>query len=354
MAWGAGGGFGAPAAFGQPAAPAAGGFGQPAAAAGGFGQPAAAGAFGQPAAAPAAGGFGQPAAGGFGQPAAAGPFGAPAAPAGGAFGQPAAGAFGAPAAAGGAFGAPAAGAAAAAGTFTLPEGMFTSVPWKDASKTVNMHTITGQDKYRACQNISVDMIHWEEYRRANNIQQGGAPGTLLQQTAQRFHCPADGLTPGGAAGGAAFGGAAGFGGAAAAAGPVGLPTGTFTSVRFRDLDKEVNMHTILGTAQYQNSQNISIDMIHWEEYRRANNIQQGGAPGTLLQQIDQRFPLRADGTTGRAAPAAGAFGQPAAAAGAFGQPAAAAGAFGQPAAAAGAFGQPAAAAGGAFGQPAAA
>ena len=121
------GGFGAPAAGGFGKAPAPGGFGAPAPAPGGFGAPAAPGGFGAPAApggfgAPAAGGFGAPAAGGFGKAPAPAGFGAPAP---GGFGAPAApGGFGAPAAAPGGFGAPAAGgfgkAPAAPGGFGAP------------------------------------------------------------------------------------------------------------------------------------------------------------------------------------------------------------------------------------------
>eukprot|EP00659_Diplonema_papillatum_P006999 gene6999-10793_t len=59
--------------------------------------------------------------------------------------------------------------------------------------------------FEACQNVSVDMIHWEEYRKANNIAKGGRPGALMQLIAQRFPCPGMSATGGIAVSVGAFG-----------------------------------------------------------------------------------------------------------------------------------------------------
>ncbi|KAJ9466027.1 putative E3 ubiquitin-protein ligase [Diplonema papillatum] len=90
--------------------------------------------------------------------------------------------------------------------------------------------------------------------------------------------------------------------------PGALPEGKFCTERKSDYEGTINLHTITATAQFEACQNVSVDMIHWEEYRKANNIAKGGRPGALMQLIAQRFPCPGMSATGGIAVSVGAFG----------------------------------------------
>lgn len=307
-------GWGAPAAA---AAPAAGGWGKAAApAAGGYGaQP------GYGAAAPAAGGFGKApaaAAGGWGAaPAAA------AAPAAGGWGKAPAAA--APAAGG--WGKAPAGAAAA----PAPGGPFSmhvqQVNDPKGRKTHHLRSITALPSLekRAEQHMSPEMLAWDDWRTANNYNDGSQP--MAQMCGFNLQAAAAPAAGGWGKAPAAAPAAGGFGKAAApAAGGWGAPAAAAAAPAAGGWGKQAPAAGGFGQAAAP----------------AAGGFGKAAAPAA-----------GGWGAPAAAAPAAGGFGKAPAAAGGFGAAPAAAGGFGAAPAAAGGFGKAPAAAGGFGAAPAA-